>query len=287
MSQMRELVLGGDGLIGSTLVHQLSSLGHVVTSLDLKTGCDLREVDDQPFQQCDRVWFLAWDTGGARYIEAADRQHEQYKHNCELTVRVLDALARTRKPFLFINSQLAGLPTAYGTTKLMAASWSQHLGGKVARLWNTYGWEKPDVRSHVITDLVLAGLTQGRVTCLTNGMERRRFIYKTDCVEALLKLFDGPNQFAEIAGPEWITIRQVGEEIARQLSVEFEPGKSMGSEVMIDPDQLLPGWRPRVTLREGISRVIADARAYLSTVSTARTPNGQQNNVDETCIQKT
>jgi nucleoside-diphosphate-sugar epimerase len=281
MNETRELVLGGDGLIGSTLVQKLTSLGHAVTSLDLKTGCDLRHVDDQPFHDCDRVWFLAWDTGGARYIEAADRQHEQYKHNCELTVHVLDALARTRKPFLFINSQLAGLPTAYGTTKLMAASWSQHLGGKVARLWNTYGWEQPDVRSHVITDLVLSGLTKGRVTCLTNGLERRRFIYKTDCVEALVKLFDGPNQTAEIAGPEWLTIRQVGDEIARQLSVEFEPGKSMGSEVMVDPGQLLPDWQPRVTLREGISRVIADARAYLSTVPTARNPHGPQTKVEE------
>src|SRR5688500_5649035 len=267
---MRELVLGGDGLIGSTLVQALRARGNNVTSLDLKNGCDLRQVDDQPFLESDRVWFLAWDTGGARYIEAVDRQHEQYKHNCELTVRVLDAVARTRKPFLFVSSQLAGLPTAYGTTKLMAARWSLQLGGKVGRLWNTYGWEHPDVRSHVITDLVLSGLIQRRGTWLTNEMERRRFSYKTDSVEALLELFDGPNQTAEIAGSEWVTIREVGEESARQLSVEFEPGKAMGSEVMIDPNQLLPDWQPRVTLSEGISSVIADARAYLSTVSTAR-----------------
>ena len=48
---MRELVLGGDGLIGSTLVQELSKLGHSVTSLDLKNGCDLRQVDDQPFKE--------------------------------------------------------------------------------------------------------------------------------------------------------------------------------------------------------------------------------------------
>src|SRR5688572_5001211 len=226
---MRALVLGGDGLIGSTLVQALRARGNNVTSLDLKNGCDLRQVDDQPFLESDRVWFLAWDTGGARYIEAVDRQHEQYKHNCELTVRVLDAVARTRKPFLFVSSQLAGLPTAYGTTKLMAASWSLQLGGKVARLWNTYGWEHPDVRSHVITDLVLSGLTRSRVSCMTSGAERRRFIYKSDCVDALIKLFDGPQQSAEIAGPEWLSIRQVGEEIAKQLSVEFEPGVASGS----------------------------------------------------------
>jgi nucleoside-diphosphate-sugar epimerase len=263
MTRNRELVLGGDGLIGSTLVQELSKRGHSVKSLDLKSGCDLRQVDEQPFRECDRVWFLAWDTGGARYIEAVDRQHEQYKHNCELTVRVLDTLARVRKPFLFVSSQLAGLPTAYGTTKLMAASWSLQLGGKVARLWNTYGWEEPDVRSHVITDLVLSGLTRGRVNCLTDGSERRRFIYKTDCVDALLKLFESSQQSAEVAGLEWITIRQVGEEVARQLSVEFEPGTKPGSEVMIDPVNLLPDWQPRVRLSDGIYRVIADARAYL------------------------
>jgi nucleoside-diphosphate-sugar epimerase len=269
MSETRELVLGGEGLIGSTLVRELSARGHLVKSLDLKSGCDLRQVDDQPFRECDRVWFLAWDTGGARYIEAVDRQHEQYKHNCELSVRVFDALGRTRKPFLFISSQLAGLPTAYGSTKQMAASWSLQLGGKVARLWNTYGWERPDVRSHVITDLVLSGLTRGRVTCMTNGSERRRFIYKTDCVEALIKLCEGSKQTAEIAGSEWVTIRQVGEEIARQLGVEFAAGSALGSEVMIDPQELLTDWQPRVSLREGISRVIADARAYLPAAASA------------------
>src|SRR2546421_443715 len=83
---------------------------------------------------------------------------------------------------------------------------SLHLGGKVARLWNTYGWEEPDVKSHVITDLVLSGLTEARVVCRTSGVERRRFIYRTDCVAALIQLFDGPQQTAEIAGTEWLTI---------------------------------------------------------------------------------
>lgn len=263
MAETRELILGGEGLIGSTLSEALRQMGHHVKSLDLKSGYDVRQIDDQPFREADRVWFLAWDTGGARYIEARDRQHEQYKNNCEITLRVLDALSRTRTPFLFASSQLAGLPTAYGTTKFMAATWSAQLGGKVARLWNTYGWEHPDVRSHVITDLVLSGLTEGRVKCMTDGNERRRFIYKTDCVAALIQLFDSESQTAEISGPEWVTIRQVGEEIARQLSTTFEAGRATGSEVMIDPQEILPGWQPRVTLDEGIGRVIADARAYL------------------------
>ncbi len=261
---MNELVLGGAGLIGSELIRTLNARGHRTVSLDLKRGCDLRQpLDLKLFEECDRVWFLAWDTGGAKFLEAEDRQHEQYRNNCELSLRVFDALARTRKPFLFSTSQLAGLPNAYGTTKLMAWHWASHLGGKVARLWNVYGWEHPDARSHVITDLVLSGLS-GRVKCMTDGAEKRLFLYKSDCVAALLALFDSSLQTAEIAGPEWLTIREVAGEVARQLGVDIELGKTRGSEVPIDPTELLPNWLPQVSFSDGIARVITDARAYVN-----------------------
>ncbi len=260
---MRDLVLGGAGLIGSELLRALKAKQHHTEVLDLKNGHDLRRPFDlKPFEDCDRVWFLAWDTGGAKYLEAVDQQHEQYQNNCYLSLRVFDALARTKKPFLFTTSQLAGLPNAYGTTKLMAWHWAAHLGGKVARLWNVYGWEHPDSRSHVVTDLVLSGL-RGRVRCMTSGREKRLFLYKSDCVAALINLFDSPLQTAEIAGPRWLKISEVAAEIARQLEVEVELGELEGSEVPIDPTELLPGWNPTVSLSEGIAAVIADARRYL------------------------
>jgi nucleoside-diphosphate-sugar epimerase len=231
--------------------------------MDLKSGCDLRYVDEQPFRECDRVWFLAWDTGGAKYLEAEDQQHEQYKHNSELCLRVFDALYKTKKPFLFTTSQLAGLPNAYGTTKLMGWHWASHLGGKVARLWNVYGWEQPTIKSHVITDLVLSGL-RGKVSCMTDGAEHRRFLYKTDCVDALIQLFEGPQDTAEIAASEWVSIRQVAEEVARQLKVETQFGTIKGSECLVDPSEVLSGWSPRVSLQEGVALVIGEARPYLS-----------------------
>jgi nucleoside-diphosphate-sugar epimerase len=263
---IRELVLGGEGLIGTELVKALELRGHQVASLDLKNGNDLRAVGDRPFAECDRVWFLAWDTGGAKYIGATDKQHQMYKHNCELSARVFDALAHTGRPFLFVTSQLAGQPNAYGMTKLMAEHWAMQLGGKVARLWNTYGWEQPDTRSHVVTDLVLSGLTEGRVKTMTNGKERRRFIYKGDCVAALMKLFDSEQVTAHIAGPEWISIQRLAEEIACQLNAEVELGDGVGEEVIIDPEIFIADWQPAVKLSEGISMVIAEARQYLKPV---------------------
>lgn len=263
-TETTELVLGGEGLIGSELVRALRARGHAVVSLDLKSGCDLRRIDHSPFVACDRVWFLAWDTGGAKYIGDSDRQHEMYKHNCELSARVFDALAHTQRPFLFVTSQLAGQPNAYGLTKLLAERWAAQLGGKVARLWNTYGWEEPDARSHVITDLVLKGLTEGRVRTLTDGRERRRFIYKSDCVAALTRLFDGTETAADIAGGEWLSIGQVATEVARQLDVKVETGNLEGNELIVDPTNPLPGWQPLVSLRDGIALVIEEARRYLA-----------------------
>ncbi|MDT7604810.1 MAG: hypothetical protein QOF61_2807 [Acidobacteriota bacterium] len=261
---VRELVLGGEGLIGSTLVALLRARGHEVASLDLKTGCDLRRADlSAPFAEADRIWFLAWDTGGAKYIEAADRQHEQYRNNTQITLRVMDALAHAGKPFVFTSTQLTVVPNAYGVTKLLAEHWAQQLGGKIARLWNTYGWEEPDLKSHVVTDLVLAGLARGRVECRTDGSERRRFIYKLDCARALTSLAESDQRLAHIAGVEWVSIRQVAEEIARQLGVEVQLGELRGTEHIIDPEHPLADWRPEVSLAEGVARVIADARAHL------------------------
>lgn len=260
---MRELVLGGSGMIGTELCAALRRAGHEVASLDLKTGCDLRNVGLRPFEECDRVWFLAWDTGGAKYIEDPRAQHRQYINNTELSASVFDKLERTGRPFLFISSQLAGQLNAYGLTKLTSQKWAESLGGKVARLWNVFGWEHPDVRSHVITDLVLAGLQEGRVRCRTTGEERRRFLYKTDCVAALVGLFDGSQDYAEIAGAEWVSIRDAAETVASLLGVDAEFGSASGSEAIVEPEHVLDGWRPVVPLRDGIATVIADAKTYL------------------------
>jgi nucleoside-diphosphate-sugar epimerase len=258
-----ELVLGGAGLIGAELVHALRAQGNRVVSLDLKTGADLRRVDDAPFEACDRVWFLAWDTGGAKYLADADKQHQQYKNNCELSVRIFDALDRTARPFLFVTSQLAGSSNAYGLTKLLAEKWAGQLGGKVARLWNVYGWEQPDQRSHVVTDFVLSALKYWVIRCRTTGLERRRLLYKTDCVAALLQLFDGAQTRADIAGDQWLTVRDLADEIARQTDSEVLPGEREGEEVPNDPVYGLPNWRPEISLPAGIAMVIEEARRFL------------------------
>ncbi|MGA1368301.1 MAG: NAD-dependent epimerase/dehydratase family protein [Blastocatellia bacterium] len=261
---MRELVLGGAGLIGTELVGQLRQAGHLVKSIDLRTGEDLRVIDLDPcLREVDRVWFLAWDTGGAKYLTLQERQHQMYLNNCQLSTRVFDALSRTKIPFLFVTSQLAGQPTAYGQTKWMAEGWARQLGGRIARLWNIYGWESPDERSHVVTDFVLTGLTQGKVRMMTTGEERRRFLYKSDGVERLVRFFDGGETAIDIAGRHWVRIAEMAEEVARQLSCEVERGELVGEEVMVDPTPVIDEPLPELSLSEGVARVIQEAMEYL------------------------
>jgi nucleoside-diphosphate-sugar epimerase len=208
------------------------------------------------------VWFLAWDTGGAKYIASRAHEHEIYRNNALLSARVFDHLAATGRPFLFTSSQLAGLPHAYGITKLLGEQWARQLGGKVARLWNTYGWEPPDVRSHVVPDLVLAALRDRQITLRTNGLERRRLLYKTDCAAALIALFESPRSSADVAGPRWLTVREVGEHIARLTDARLVVGDASGEEVLTDPQDPPPGWEPTVSLEQGIAEVIQEARAF-------------------------
>jgi hypothetical protein len=84
-------------------------------------------------------------------------------------------------------------------------------------------------------------------------------------------LFDGPWQTAEFAGTEWLTIREVAEEIARQLHTEVAFGPLEGSEAPVDPEHLLPQWEPQISLSHGLSCVIADGREFLEREAFTRT----------------
>ena len=70
-------------------------------------------------------------------------------------------------------------------------------------------------------------------------------------------------QTAEIAGAEWLTIREVAGEIARQLNTGVTFGSQTGSEALVDPELLLPDWQPEVSLSQGLAKVIEDARRFL------------------------
>jgi nucleoside-diphosphate-sugar epimerase len=256
-----ELVLGGEGLIGHELCRALETRGGEVRSLDLKSGQDLRSAHRfrAAFQAADRIWFLAWEVGGWKFLNRADLQHRIYRNNCLLSASIFEELKHCRKPFLYTTSQLAGDASAYGLTKLMAEAWVKETGGVLARLWNVYGWETPGERSHVVPDLVMAAL-QGEIRSMSDGTEERQFVHVTDCVEGLIRLMESGLPAADITSGEWVPVSRLAREIGHRLEVPVRLGTLPGTVRKVEPTLPLPDWAPRISLADGIGRVIAVAK---------------------------
>lgn len=260
----KNLVLGGAGLIGRALCNKLKSAGQEVISLDLKTGFDLRKDSLEPYSNFDFVWFLAWDVGGSKYLMNPDYQQDILLNNVRICERVFDFLYRAKIRFVFTTSQLSGSDNAYGVTKMLGDYWTYQTGGKLARLWNVYGWEPPGIRSHVIPDLVLMALKKKTIHLQTSGQEQRQFIFDADCVDALIQLRETPDcNYADITAPPWFTIKQVAHEIGRQLNVPVFTDKTISYDRIVNPEKPLIGWTPKISLEEGISRVISKAKEFI------------------------
>ncbi|MBN2342091.1 MAG: NAD(P)-dependent oxidoreductase [Deltaproteobacteria bacterium] len=269
---MLNVILGADGLIGSALKRILRENGEAVAGYDIKTGTDLRKTlpSVPTFAKAPIfVWFLAWDVGGAKYIQNPDLQNRIMKHNMMLCANVFPWLEAHRLRFLFTGSQLAGSPGAYGRSKAVGAQWTRKLGGQLAILWNVYDAAPVSARSHVIPDMVSQALN-GHIHLQTNGQERRRFLYVDDCVEALIHMRDSRQSEAHICGNRLRTIEQVAKQVCRLTGAELTLGSRMGSETAVTAEPRLAGWRPRTPLNDGLMAVIRQTQQSVSMVS-ART----------------
>jgi nucleoside-diphosphate-sugar epimerase len=256
---MRNVILGGDGLLGTALQRVLASRGESAVSYDLKSGFDLRE-KDPPRDDDAFYWFFAWDVGGAKYIMDPQAQIQIMQSNVRLCDRVFGWLSDRKTPFLFVSTQMAGYPNAYGLTKAIGEYWAQSAGGLVCRLWNIYDAEPVCLKSHVTADLVSQGI-KGKIQLLTSGSERRQLLHAEDCAAALLHQRSTGQKLADITSGEWIPIRKVAETVARLTNADLVLGPKDGYESIIEPTYTLAGWAPKIGLETGLTRVIERMKA--------------------------
>jgi nucleoside-diphosphate-sugar epimerase len=261
---MRNLVLGSDGFVGKPLCRHLEGLGEDVIRFDIKRGSsedgrtarlDLANVD--------RVYFLAWDVGGAKYLYRRETQLHQLNWNLQLLLNAMPQLEERGTPFLFVSSQLAEhYDTVYGVTKRLGEVWTRLLNGVRVRLWNVYGpLESPSERSHVVSDLVWQAVLTSEIRLLTTGEEKRQFIHTDDVCRAfhhaLSGRFDG---IYDVTSFEWVSVLDVARVIAEEAGAKVVPGKEIGSTPLTPLQGKLPGWQAQVSLREGLRRMIVAAR---------------------------
>lgn len=261
---MRNLVLGSEGFIGKSFCHYLENLGETVIRYDIKRGPneDLRKAK-LDLKNIDRVYFLAWDVGGAKYLYKEDAQLGQLDWNISLMQNAMNQLKDSGKPFLFISSQLAEeYDTVYGVTKRLGEVWTKLLDGVFIRQWNVYGpIEENSIRSHVVSDFVHQAITTGEIRMLTTGEEKRQFIHIDDVCSAwhtaLTQNLKGKH---DVTNFEWIQVKTIAEIIAKHTGAKIIPGEKIGSTPLTPISGKIPNWNPTVTIEDGLKRMIDEAK---------------------------
>lgn len=254
------LIIGSEGFVGKPFCSYLEKLGEGVVRFDIKRD------DDEDARQAqlnlgniDRVYFLAWDVGGSKYLYRDDTQLGQLDWNLRLLLNVMRQLQENPKPFLFVSSQLAEqYDTVYGVTKRLGEIWTHLLNGVRVRLWNVYGPVEPTTeRSHVVSDFILQAVRHGEIKMLTTGEETRQFIHIEDVCSALHHGISGgyPGVY-DVTSFEWVSIREVAETIGVLTGAKVNPGTVVGSTPLTPLQGKMPGWLPQISLEVGLQKMI-------------------------------
>jgi len=267
------LVLGSSGQIGSHLSAYLRSKNHRVFEFDVikDSKKDLREPNnkilEEYIQECDFVFFLAFDVGGSRYLEKYQDSYDFIHNNMFIMANTFKILKESAKPFLFASSQMSDMGySTYGLCKALGERYTASIDGISVRLWNVYGYEKDFDKSHVITDFILKAKDNGHIDILTDGSEQRQMLYADDCCECLYILSE---RYADldrykkyhITNFRWTSIEDVAKEVCSNFTgVDYS--KSEKKDMVhqgwkTEPDNyILNFWQPKVSLSDGVKKII-------------------------------
>lgn len=259
------LVIGSEGFVGKPFCRYLESLGDEVVRFDIKKSVQ----EDGRYSRLnlegiDRVYFLAWNVGGSKYLYQSNTQFTQLDWNLSLMQNIFPQLQKKKVPFLFVSSQLAqDIDTVYGITKRLGEVWTRLLGMVVVRLWNVYGpIEEETERSHVVSDFVLQAVTKGEIRMLTDGKEIRQFIHIDDTCRAFHQAINQNVQVVcDVNSGEWISIFNLAENISKLTGCKIVRGNKESRTSDTSPLSSVPGWSAKVSLHEGLTRMVKEVQS--------------------------
>jgi UDP-glucuronate decarboxylase len=136
---------------------------------------------------------------------------------------------------------------------------------RIGRIALSYGPGTKLSDSRVLNQLIQRGYTEHKIVLADAGEAIRTYCYVRDTVEMLLKItFWGQSEIYNVGGISKVTIRELGEEIAKIMKVPFShPSKlekhmDAPQQVQLDISKYQKefGEMKFVTLREGLSRTI-------------------------------
>ncbi|HKQ26562.1 MAG TPA: UDP-glucuronic acid decarboxylase family protein [Burkholderiales bacterium] len=145
---------------------------------------------------------------------------------------------------------------------------------KVVRIFNTYGPRMHPNDGRVVSNFIVQALKGAEITLYGDGNQSRSFCYVDDMVDGMVRMmatetgFTGP---VNLGNPDEFTIRQLAEQV-----LELTGSRSRIVHAPLpqdDPRQRQPdislaaaklGWKPAVSLRDGLKETIAYFRKIVN-----------------------
>ncbi len=256
--QVRNLITGGAGFLGSHLVDRLMHAGEEVICLDnYFTGRKknvihwmshprfelIRHDVTEPIQlEVDRIWHLACPASPVSY------QYNPIKTSKTSflgTYNMLGLARRVKARFLLASTSevygdpeihpqpesyrgcvnTIGVRSCYDEGKRIAESlcFDYHrmhkLDIRVARIFNTYGPRMLPDDGRVVSNFVVQALKKQPLTLFGNGSQTRSFCYVDDLVEGLIRLMNSPHSGPiNLGNPREFTILQLAELVRSKIN---------------------------------------------------------------------
>ncbi len=274
------VVLGAGGFIGSHLVKRLKKEGFWVKGADLKYPefskteadefviGDLRDINvvrNSIVDNCDELYQLAADMGGAGYIFTGEHDADVMHNSAQININVAKVATEKKVKALFYSSSACIYPehnqtdpdnpncaentaypaqpdSEYGWEKLFSErlylSYKRNYGlnVKIARYHNIYGpegsWNNGKEKAPAaLCRKVASAPENGTIEIWGDGKQTRSFLFIDDCLEATTCLIRSPYEGPyNIGSEEMISINNFAK-IIMQIA-----GKKVGTNHIKGPE---------------------------------------------------
>lgn len=159
-------------------------------------------------------------------------------------------------------------------TVCMDYSRHHNLDVRIGRIFNTYGPRMAFDDGRVVSNFITQGLKGDRLTIYGDGSQTRSFCYVSDLVRGLIALMDsdvrGP---LNLGNPEEFSIRDLASQVSdlvgvvpRFVSQDLPTDDPTRRQPDISRAKSLLGWCPEISLKDGLSRTLADFRARMDRI---------------------
>jgi UDP-glucuronate decarboxylase len=138
---------------------------------------------------------------------------------------------------------------------------------KVARIFNTYGPRMLEDDGRVVSNFIVQALRGEPITVYGSGEQTRSFCFVDDLVRGLRTLMESPPSVTgpfNLGNPQEITISSIAREILHSTRskscLQFKPlpqDDPKRRKPAIEAAEKWLGWRPRVSLKDGLEATIA------------------------------